>query len=150
MVGLAHNGYQLAVDRYTYLPSLGWALLAGGVVAAAGLALTSGRGRILPAALAAVVIASLGAGTWRQTERWHDGVTLWRHALSLNPASGIAHANLGGELIHAGRIAGAVGEFQEAIRLRPNYPEAHLFLGVLLAGRGDVAGRTPSSAARSS
>lgn len=139
VVGLAHNGYQIAADRYTYLPGLALALLAGGVVARAGGALSDQRYRMLPAVFAGVVVAWLGTATWGQSVLWQDGVTLWQHALARDPASGIAHANLGGELIHKGRITEAVREFEEAITLRPNYPDAHLFLGVLLAQRGDVA-----------
>jgi tetratricopeptide (TPR) repeat protein len=139
VVGLAHNGYQIAADRYTYLPSLGLALLAGSVVASAGRAWATGRFRIVTAVLAALVIASLGTAAWKQARLWHDGVTLWGHAVVLDPTSGIAHANLGGELIHEGRTAEAGREFEKAIALRPNYPEAHLFLGVLRAQGGDVA-----------
>jgi tetratricopeptide (TPR) repeat protein len=139
VVGLAHNGYQIAADRYTYLPSLGLALLAGGVVASGARLWATRRYRIVMAALPALVIAALGAAAWKQSELWHDGVTLWGHAVALDPASGIAHANLGGELIHQGRTAEAGREFEKAIALRPNYPEAHLFLGVLRAQGGDVA-----------
>ncbi len=136
VVGLAHNGYQIAADRYTYLPGIAWALLAG---AAGSLALSRRRYRILAAVLAGVVLASLGTATWKQTGLWRDGVTLWQHALSLNPASGITHANLGAELAKRSRVVEAVREFDEAIRLRPNHPEAHLFLGVLIAQEGNLA-----------
>ncbi len=138
VVGLAHNGYQIAADRYTYLPALSLALLAGGIVASAGRAWATGRFRIGTAVLAALVIASLGTAAWKQARLWHDGVTLWRHAVALDPASGIAHANLGGELIHQGRTAEAIKEFDEAIRLRPAYAEAHLYLGVLMAQQGSL------------
>lgn len=137
VIGLAHNGYQIAADRYTYLPSLGLALLAGVIVTSLGLAI--GRARILPAAVAALAVIAFGVTSWKQTEHWHDGVALWQHALALDPSSGIAHANLGGELIHQGRTAEAAREFEKAIVLRPKYPEAHLFLGVLRAQGGDVA-----------
>jgi protein O-mannosyl-transferase len=138
VVGLAHNGYQIAADRYTYLPALGLALLAGGIIASAGRAWAGGRFRIVTAVLAALVIASLGTAAWTQARLWHDGVTLWEHAVALDPASGIAHANLGGELIHQGRPAEAIKEFDEAIRLRPGYAEAYLYLGVLMAQQGSL------------
>jgi Flp pilus assembly protein TadD len=138
VVGLVHNGYQMAADRYTYLPSLAWALLAGGIVASVSALPGIGRARLLPAALAAVATVALGAATWNQTSRWHDGVTLWRHALALDPSSAIAHANLGGELIHTGRRDEAIKEFDEAIRLRPTFPDPYLFLGVLVAQQGDL------------
>jgi protein O-mannosyl-transferase len=63
--------------------------------------------------------------------------TLYRRILERNPDSWLAHNNLG--LILApqpGRLAEAVQEYREAIRVQPAYPEAHFNLGSALAHSG--------------
>jgi hypothetical protein len=72
--GIVQNGPHMAADRYTYLPCVGWAILAGAVVRrawprawprAAALSLTAG---------ALAVLVTL---TERQIVVWHDSETLW-------------------------------------------------------------------------
>src|SRR6266852_4908162 len=85
VVGIAHNGPQIAADRYTYLPCLPWAILLGGVVA-----LLWRRAWSIPVAAAALgLLAWLTLG---QIRVWHDPETLWTHALSASP-SAIAHSS---------------------------------------------------------
>lgn len=132
--GIVQSGYQVAADRYTYLACLGWALLAGAAVVALGRA---------SALVALIAVAALGGVTWTQAKVWHDNETLWRHAVAVDPASGIARANLGAALNARGRPVEALAELRQALRLRPNYPDAHLNLGLLLAQGGDPAGAVP-------
>ena len=141
VVGIFHKGHQIAADRYSYLPCIGWALLAGG---GAVLALRryrsarSGRGA-LAVVLVFSVIPLLAFTTWRQVKIWQDGVTLWRHAVRLDPASPIAAANLGWELRGRGELAEAIAQSQRALLLRPDYAEAHLNLGLAKAAQGKAA-----------
>jgi hypothetical protein len=96
MSGLFQNGPQVAADRYTYLAGMGFAVLGGGVVVGA---LQSGVVRPpVMGSLAAAVVLALGALTWQQTHVWRDTVTLWSHALRVDPASAVAARNLGLEL----------------------------------------------------
>ena len=76
VAGVIQNGFQIAADRYTYLPCVPWALLAGGGL----LALARGRRSLLvPAvALSALLLAGLATLSWRQTQIWRDTETLWR------------------------------------------------------------------------
>ena len=132
--GIAQSGYQAAADRYTYLACLGWALLAGAAVVALG--------RVsVPAVL--ILVGVLAGVTWTQVSVWHDNETLWRQAVRVDPASGIARANLGAALNARGRPVEALAELREALRLRPRYPDAHLNLGLVLAQGGDPAGAVP-------
>ena len=75
-------------------------------------------------ALAVILVFStiplLAFATWRQVRIWQDGVTLWRHAVRLDPASPIAAANLGWELRARGDLAEAVEQCQRALLLRPD------------------------------
>jgi protein O-mannosyl-transferase len=139
--GIFHKGHQIAADRYTYLPGIGWAVLAGGAVVLA-LARTAsirpGR-RTLVAVLPFSVVPLLAFATWRQVEIWQDGVTLWRHAVQVDPASPIAVLNLGWQLRVQGELAESVEQCQRALFLRPDYAEAYLNLGLARAAQGRTA-----------
>jgi tetratricopeptide (TPR) repeat protein len=141
VVGIFHKGHQIAADRYSYLPGIGWALLAGGAVVLAlrrDRSARSGR-RALAVILVFSTIPLLAFATWRQVKIWQDGVTLWRHAVRVDPASPIAAANLGWELRAQGDLAEAVEQCQRALLLRPDYADAHLNLGLARAAQGRAA-----------
>jgi tetratricopeptide (TPR) repeat protein len=127
VAGIFHKGHQIAADRYTYLPGIGWALLAGGAVVLASRRYRRARPgrRGLAAVLVFSTIALLGFATWRQVAIWQDGVTLWRHAVRLDPASPIAVSNLGWALLARGELAEAVEQSERALLLRPDLAEAH-------------------------
>jgi len=134
VVGVAHNGYQLAADRYTYLAGLSLALLAGGAVA------RWGRKAL---AVSALGLAALIALTWMQIPVWRSDETLWRHAVALDSAAGVARSNLGAALTAARRYAEATQELERAVVLRPGYAEAWNNLGLALAPQ---PGRLPEAA----
>ena len=139
VVGVAHQGPQIAADRYTYLASLPWALLAGGGLARGWRGLRARRpGR--PAALALAAIAgalllTLGVLTWRQAGTWRDSETLWTRALAASP-SAIAHAKLGVLRDEAGRPDEAIAHFRAALDLHPDLAYAHNNWGIALARQG--------------
>jgi protein O-mannosyl-transferase len=133
VLGIAHNGPQLAADRYTYLASLGWCVLAG-----AGLALGWQRRhtlRLVVTGLAVAVVASLGGLTWNQVHVWRDTDTLWSHALAVSP-SARAYMNVGLMLGRQGRLPEAVDHVREALRINPAFPEAYNAMGMVLAEQG--------------
>jgi len=130
VLGIAHNGYQAAADRYTYLACLGFAVLAGGAVA------VWRRRALWPAALG---LAALAALTWMQVPVWRSDLSLWRRAVELEPGSGVARSNLGAALTAERRYADAVDELERAVALRPGYAEAWNNLGLAWAQQGRPA-----------
>jgi hypothetical protein len=146
--GAVHAGYQLAHDRYSYLSGLGFAVLAGAAVC--WVMRAGARGVLRPWLKAVVlgamvlVVATLGAGSWRQSRVWHDSETLWRWAVSVDPACALCSNNLGQALILAhptslGHVRLAEGYFRFAISQRPRHPEAYHNLGAALAMQGQYA-----------
>ena len=139
VLGLVQVGPQLVAERYSYLSCLTWAVLAGG----AAFYLTdhssrNPRWRAYGAAAAGtVILAVLGAVTWKHTQIGRDTGTLWRHVLTLDPRSSIAHYNLGRFLARQGNQADAIMHYVEAIKIRPDDADAHNNLGVLLMLRGE-------------
>jgi protein O-mannosyl-transferase len=140
VLGLVQTGPQLAADRYTYLPSLPFAVLA-----AAGL-LRVAANRTVTAGFATVLLV-FGVLTFQQTRVWDDGLPLWNHALSIDPANPIAHNNRGNMRRPKRDMAGARADYDEAIRLRPAYAEAYNNRGNLRQEQGDLAGALEDYAA---
>jgi len=128
VVGIAHNGPQIAADRYTYLPCLPWAILLGGLVSV----LWRRAWSIVVAAVAVGCLAWLTVG---QIRVWRDAETLWTHALVTAP-SAIAHSSLGVALDERGRPEEAIPHFRQALRVNPRLAHAENNWGIALAKQG--------------
>jgi tetratricopeptide (TPR) repeat protein len=132
-----------AVDRYTYVACLGWALVAGGAVALGWGAFREGRASrlgsaLLGGALVAVLLA-WSIGSWRQAAVWQDGVTLWTRAVAVVPHSPVARSNLGTALAARRDFSGAAAQYREAAREWRSQPGALQNLGRALAADGRLA-----------
>jgi tetratricopeptide (TPR) repeat protein len=124
VIGIFHNGAQIAADRYTYLACLPWALLAGAGIAwclDADANARIGHGVAWTAVGAAVLIILLFMGlTVRQIGVWKDSVTLWRQAAAVEPDSDIPIFYLGWALTDAGRFDEARTHFERSLARVPN------------------------------
>jgi Tfp pilus assembly protein PilF len=132
-----------AVDRYTYVACIGWALLAGGAAAVGWQRWKDGRASRLRAVLAAAAVVGVLLG-WsivsrREAAVWRDGVTLWTRAVAVVPASPLARTNLGTALAARGDFAGAAAQYREALREWGSRAGALQNLGRALAHDGKPA-----------
>ena len=139
--GVFQNGPQIAADRYSYLPSLPWAVLAGAGAIAGWNAWRERRGRspalAVPGA-AALVIVVLAALTWLQVSVWRDSERLWTHALVLGPSS-MAHSHLANLRRQQARWAEANEHYRLASAMRPDAAHLHVNWGTALAQQGKLA-----------
>ena len=124
VVGVLHNGAQIAADRYTYLSCAPWAILGGAGVAwcrhaALRRKLSPPMWTVVMGAAALVIVIFAGL-TIRQVAVWHDSVSLWTHAASVEPASDIPIFYLGWALTDAGRFDEARAHFERALRRVPD------------------------------
>ena len=121
--GIFPNGPQITADRYSYLPSVGWAILGGALVVWGWRAWQSGRlsTSIARAALAAglVLVCGLTLLTARQIPIWRDSITLWRHAAWADPDSDVPLFYLGWALAEAGRLDDARAHFEACLARVP-------------------------------
>jgi tetratricopeptide (TPR) repeat protein len=102
--------YSFVADHFQYLASLGpLALLAAAFQ------------RWVPAparlGLGAVLLATLGALTWRQAQSYRDLETLWRTTLRHNPEAWMAHSNLAKLLSERGENEAALAHLERADEL---------------------------------
>jgi tetratricopeptide (TPR) repeat protein len=118
VLGFAQAGAHSAADRYTYLACLPWAVL-GAAAAYAGAAAAPRT----TATMVAVVLIALGAVTVRQTGVWRDTLSLWEHAVRVDPTNAPARVERGRARRAAGDATGALADYDAAIALdRTNAP----------------------------
>jgi|SRR5579862_1101759 len=91
------------------------------------------RHRVSPAGvmITLAVIAPLAFATRIQATNYADADSLWRLTLSWNPTCWTAHEHLAESLQRQGRIADAIHEYEDALRIKPDLAEAHLNIGEL-------------------
>ena len=124
---LMHSGYEAASDRYSYLPSVVWMLLAGGGLSA----LWSASERTMHSlavglAVAALLVAGgLGVLTWQQCHVWRDPQTLWACAAERRPESSITLYRLAQQFEDAGELERAQQMYAAAINCRLNLLPAY-------------------------
>jgi len=137
VLGIFQNGPQIAADRYTYLATLPLTVLGCGAVAVGWRRWRDSPARATVVAVAVIgVVAALGALTWKQVHVWRDSETLWRHVVALDPGSAVGHSNLGAVLERDGKIAAAIDEFQQALRINPRFAPPHRNWGNALVRQG--------------
>jgi tetratricopeptide (TPR) repeat protein len=137
VIGLIQAGGQARADRFTYLPLIG--IFAAGAWGIAELAEKRAVSRTVLSAAAGALLAAFSMASRVQLGYWSDSVSLWTRAISVTEGNFHAHNNLGYYLANQGRIAEAIPHFEEALRIRPDFPQAHSNLGAALAQQGRMA-----------
>jgi Tfp pilus assembly protein PilF len=134
VIGLVQVGGQAMADRYTYIPSLGLF-----IAVIWGIHELTGHWRhseLVLGGAACLAIILCATKTRQQLGYWLDNETLYRHALAVTQNNYLPHHNLGIALFQEGQIDGAISQYEEALRLKPDFAQAHYDLGAALAGKG--------------
>jgi tetratricopeptide (TPR) repeat protein len=124
--------FSYVADHFQYLA-------AAGIISSASAGLTLGADLLAPAGRSAAraagvgLVVLLGALTWLQCGKYRDIETFYESILERNPASWLAHDNLGVVLVGRGRLDEAKAHYREAMRLNPAYPEAFNNYGNVMA-----------------
>ena len=130
LIPFAFQRFSTVADRYLYLSMLGPALALGCLLTRSSQSWLYG--------CTVLMLGSLTVGTVFQTRVWRDGVSLFAHALRINPDSPMAHNNLGSALALRGLPEEALMHYREALRLKPDYADPHNNWAVILFGRGQL------------
>ncbi len=134
VLGLVQVGAQSMADRYTYVPSIGIALIVAWAIPAP----RSPRGRAAAAAAATLALAILSAVTIRQLGFWQSERRLFEHAADVTEGNWVAETAIGTDLERTGDAAGAIAHYRRALAFNPAAPQALHNLGNALVGRGET------------
>jgi len=133
VIGLVQFGGHALADRYMYVPLIGLAVM----VAWGAPELTGQRlPRRWRAILSGTAVVALAVPACHQIAYWTNSETLMTHAIAVTQDNWLAHHNLGVAYLEQGRLAEAVTQLEEALRIRPNYTTAHLNLGSAYSAMG--------------
>jgi tetratricopeptide (TPR) repeat protein len=127
--------YSFVADHYQYIACIGpIALAAAGIVRAVDSA--GQASRWLKPAVCGALLLTLGGLTWRQCGMYANQEILWQTTLQRNPASWMAHVNLGEFLAQQGRLDEAAAQWREAIQMNSGDAAAFYDLGVACSATG--------------
>jgi protein O-mannosyl-transferase len=135
-IGLIQAGTQAHADRFTYLPGIGLAVIMAGGAKSLSLWLPSATRWIGVVSVCMLVL--LATLSWRQTQTWKNGVTLFGHAITITPKNAMLFNNFGNALISEGRTEEAEQSYRRAIELAPDQALGFINLGGIL----DFTGRS--------
>ena len=127
VIGLVQVGLQAYADRYTYIPYIGlFIMIAWGI---SGLSAKWPYRKVTLGIAAAIVLAALGIGTYRQAGYWNNSIALFTHAIKVTQNNFIAYNNLGYAYANLSRWQEAIKACKQAIQIKPDYAEPHNNLG---------------------
>ena len=129
----AGQGY--LADRFTYVGYLGlfWLM----AFAIQQLVAQRSSARMAIYAGVGVYLLVLTTLSYRQTQIWQNGGTLWSHVSKLYPRAGTAHGNLGQYLAKQGDVQAAMLAYGKAIEVDPKSGAYHNSRGKLQFDQGN-------------
>jgi len=124
-------GLEMIFEHRLYLPLVGPAVIVAYLV----FQLPSNKQLWAPI-ISGAIICSLGAATYQRNRVWKDEVTLWRDCVKKSPQKARTRAALGASLLRQNKIAEAIVQLSESLRIDPGIFDGHNNLGAALLKQG--------------
>jgi hypothetical protein len=112
--------YENVHDRYTYLPSMGLAVLVASAWSALRQASRHTQGWRKEAVFAGMVLFALAALTYHQTLYWATDESLFARGCAVAPRNVLARLNFASEMVRQHRFEAAFDSAQRAVAIDPN------------------------------
>ena len=130
---------QTMAEHRMYLP------LAGVVAMAAVGAFVFGKrlfrkqpGGVLACFSAGSVVVLFAHLTIQRNQTYNSRLAIWKDTVAKCPNNSRAHNDLGEALLDTGKIPDAIGHYEQALQIQPDYAEAHNNLGNALVKEGKL------------
>jgi protein O-mannosyl-transferase len=131
-------GSAIMADRYAYVPSIGYCFLLGWLFAK-----YAEKQMVIKQILffvAGAYLFLLSVLTFEQTKVWRNSVTLWDNVVDKYEIAVVAFNNRGSAKKLLGDLDGAIYDFSQAIKYKPDYKHAIYNRGTAKKDKGDLKG----------
>ncbi|MCM8794220.1 MAG: tetratricopeptide repeat protein [Candidatus Omnitrophica bacterium] len=128
----------LIAERYLYLPSIGFFLVAAVAVMALYRRLKEKSARIGLATGVACVLTVMGIMTFQRNAVWADPIRFYKDTLAKTKKSFRIMGCLGAEYWRRGDVENAEMAFREAVKISPTYSVGLYNMGAVCAAKGDL------------
>src|SRR5262249_38683048 len=120
--------FTFVADHFQYLASLGVIALFAAALSTMARGVTS----VFRIAGSAALALILGTLTWHHSQQYVDAETLYRATIREDPTVWLAQNNLASLLLRRSHrdTEEAIEHLRSALRVKPDYPEAHFNLGL--------------------
>jgi tetratricopeptide (TPR) repeat protein len=122
VIGLVPVNQPMA-DHYTYLPSIGIAIMFSWGIPCVIKSEIVRKKILFPAAIMVILISVIL--TWNQCGYWKNSITIFQHALQVTENNYLAHNNIALVLTDEGKYREAMEHYEQAIRIFPEYAFAY-------------------------
>ena len=119
VIGIIQISAYAMADRYTYLPSIGIAIMLAWSIPLLFPREDMRKKILFPLGIA--VLAILAVLAWQQCGYWKNSITLSNHALQITKDNYVAHTSLGAVLFAEGKTEEAIDHYNKAISITPDY-----------------------------
>lgn len=124
------QNHSTVADHYLYIPMLGASLFVSTI-------LYNYRSKFVVFLFAVFIVFFVVRSSY-QVSVWKSEVSVYEHALKVNPISATSHINLGMAHANTGNLEKAAHHYKQAIKFRANYAKAHNNLGGVLRTEGKL------------
>jgi len=133
VIGLVQVGGQAMADRYTYIPLIGLFIIV--VWGVSDFFIKWQYGKFFLGVSIMIILSALAWNTFHQLGYWKNGITLFENAVDVTENNYLAHNNLG-TAIGSADLDRAIFHCKTALKIKPDYMEAHYNLGNFLEKKG--------------
>jgi len=137
VIGIIQVGSHGMADRYTYIPSIGFFIMAAWGIPE--LFKKRRHGIRALATASALCLLFLFALTWTQVGYWRDSITLFDHALSVTDNNHAIYCCRGLAQDQLGNHAQAIEDFSKSIGMSANSAQAYSGRGVAYGAMGNYS-----------
>ncbi len=131
--------FSYVADHFQYLASIAITTLGVSILAVWAREYSPENPRLVKLG-SCVIVAGLMVLTALQTRIYEGLEPLWRDTLAKNPASFMAHNNLGALLTRRGDLAEAEQHIREAMQIKPDFVDSVVNMGKVREAQGDSKG----------